>query len=101
MSVESLRTRVVRLAAQQTPRSPLQRVLLAALFPSLFDIGDPVWVEIQGQRLAGHVRSVAFSTGKVRYAVKVDGSTFRAIDSVWVKPRPEGEKVEFSFDNEG
>jgi len=71
------------------------------LFPSLFDIGDPVWIEIQGQRLAGHIRTVAFATGKVRYAVKVESSTFRAVDSVWVKPRPEGEKVEFAFDNEG
>lgn len=99
--MDSLRTKVIRLAAQQTPGAPLQRVLLAALFPSAFDIGDPVWIEIQGQRLAGHIRSVAFSTGKVRYAVKVNDSTFRAVDSVWVKPRPEGEKVEYEFDNEG
>lgn len=99
--MDSLRTRVIRLAAQHPSGSSLQRVLLAALFPSTFDIGDPVWIEIQGQRLAGHIRTVAFATGKVRYAVKVEDSTFRAVDSVWVKPRPEGEKVEFEFDNEG
>jgi hypothetical protein len=98
--MSSLHERIIRLAAQEPKGSPLQRALLAALFPSLFDIGDPVWVEIQGQRLAGHVRSVSFSTGKVRYAVQVEGSTFRAVDSVWVKPR-EGASVEYDFDNEG
>jgi hypothetical protein len=97
----SLRSKVIRLAAQQAPGAPLQRVLLAALFPSLFDIGDPVWIESQGQRLAGHVRSVSFSAGKVRYAVQVDGSTFRALDSILVTPRPEGEKLDYGFDNEG
>jgi len=74
-------------------------------FPSRFDIGDPVYVELQGVKIEGVIRVVTFTTGKVRYAVVVptdldDNSTttLHNLDSVLVTPR-EGSRVEFEFDN--
>lgn len=79
-------------------------IRIASIYESAFSIGDPVWVHVDGTRLAGHVRAVTFTTGKVRYAIKVGASvdvdtTFHNLDSMVVEPRPDGERVEFGFDN--
>lgn len=101
-----LRARAVRLAWSRPPDDALRRVLLAAVFPSTFDIGDPVWVVTADGQIAGHVRSVSFSTGKVRYAVQVlapdgGGATLRAVDSALLVARPDGGHVEYGYDGEG
>ena len=77
-----------------------------AVFRSAFDIGYPCYVEVQGVRVQGHVRAVTFTTGKVRYAVRVamDGdrptecTTLHNLDSVLVTAR-DGERVFFDVDN--
>lgn len=76
------------------------------MFESQLDVGDPAWVVVQGQRLAGNVRAVTFTAGKVRYAVQVqmseapgDVTTFHNLDSVVVEPRPEGVKLDYFLDN--
>ena len=80
---------------------------VAREFPSQFDIGDPVWVELEDTRkvsqagLMGWVRYVTFTTGKVRYGVFIDGckTTIHNIDSVFVLPRDFGGQMEFGADN--
>lgn len=77
-------------------------------FPSRFDIGDPVYVEAQGHKLEGIIRTVTFTNGKVRYSVRVpldnDNvaetlTTLHNLDSIMVTPR-EGRKIQFeSVDN--
>jgi hypothetical protein len=78
--------------------------------PSAHQIGDPVWVTLRDDRkvawpdLKGHVRYVVFTTGKVRYGIRImtsedDSSTIHNIDSVFVKERTNGEHVKFEFDN--
>ena len=77
-----------------------------ATFPSAFDIGDPVNVTVQGSALAGHVRAVTFTSGKVRYSVSVPvdlddpdtRTTLHNLDSAFVNERS-GEKYTFDFDN--
>lgn len=94
----SLRDRTIRLAYT---RPELRGVLASALFPAAFDIGDPVRVRVNGSDLEGHVRSVSFTTGKVRYAVQLpDGgapTTMWDLDSALVSPRP-GPRVAFGYD---
>lgn len=100
MPSNTLRERTIRLA--HTRPGPLRRALIAAMFPSAYDIGDPVWVTVQGQRLAGNVRQVSFTTGKVRYGVQVQDvagpSTLWDLDSVLVQPRPDGVKLQYGLD---
>lgn len=71
-------------------------------FPSKFDIGDPVIIEIQNKQIHGWIRTVTFTNGKVRYSVKVplsdtegDYTTFHNLDSVLIKSR-DGKKMEIS-----
>lgn len=76
-------------------------------FPSQFDIGEPIFFEIQGAQVKGFVRTVTFTKGKVRYSLglfesadneSAGYSTIHNVDSVWVKPR-QGDKVDLDFDN--
>lgn len=100
--MSDLRSRAIRLAASQPEGSPLRRLLASVVFDSQFGIGHPVWVAVQGTRVAGHVRAVTFTSGKVRYAVQVEDAggptTLHNLDSVLVEAR-EGERVAFGFDN--
>lgn len=66
-------------------------------FISKFDIGDPC---IVFDTLKGHIRTITFTTGKVRYSVYllIEETTIHNIDSYHVQER-EGEKIEFDFDN--
>jgi hypothetical protein len=68
--------------------------------PSAFAIGDPVVVSTYGGEIAGHVRAVTFSAGKVRYAVQTHGAettTLYNVDSSFVKPW-DGVPIHFEFD---
>jgi hypothetical protein len=75
-------------------------------FPSTFEIGDPVSISIQGVAIAGYIRAVTFTQGKVRYAVMVpidldrpgDTTTFHNLDSAIISPRS-GERLGMEFDN--
>lgn len=66
-------------------------------FLSKFDIGDPCTLF---GNLKGHIRTITFTTGKVRYSVflLIEETTIHNIDSAFIEPR-EGEKIEFDFDN--
>jgi len=72
-------------------------------FPSRFDIGDPVKIKVNDKELKGHIRVVIFTKGKVRYSVRVTendiDTTFHNIDSVFIVPDEDGEKIELDFDN--
>lgn len=73
-------------------------------FPSRFGIGDPVYFTNGSVRMDGNIRTVTFTSGKVRYSVAIldgqDGhSTIHNVDSVFVEPRPGGKKIDFGFDN--
>lgn len=73
-------------------------------FPSQFNIGDPVYLNLGGHQIPAAVRCVTFTQGKVRYALRVpdgnDGMTsVHNIDSCLVTPRPDGEKIDMPFDN--
>jgi len=76
---------------------------VAAILESQLDVGDPCWVEVQGQRLSGNVRAVTFTAGKVRYAVQVEDNggptTLHNLDSVLVGPREGGPKLDYFHDN--
>ena len=77
---------------------------------SKFNIGDPVYIEVkQGTTthlIEGFIRTIFFTTSKVRYSVYVSIeyddkkylSTFHNIDSVFIKERF-GEKIELEADN--
>jgi hypothetical protein len=71
-------------------------------FVSKHGIGAPVWIEADGTKIAGHVRAVTFTSGKVRYAVSVlawkSRTTLHNIDSIVVTER-DGEPTKFPFDN--
>ena len=76
-------------------------------FPSQFYIGDPVYVEAQGSKIEGIIRTVTFTSGKVRYAVSVPTdldhvgetmTTLHNLDSILVTAR-EGKHLELPFDN--
>ena len=101
-------TNIVLLHPPTTPREPAPDV---TAFPSAFDIGAPVYVDIQGARLLGYIRAVTFTRSKVRYAVKVYLSaeeeavespgvtTLHNVDSALVTGR-EGHRREIAeFDN--
>lgn len=74
-------------------------------FPSRYGIGDPVFFSNGSVRMEANVRTVTFTSGKVRYslAVMIDNgeghTTIHNVDSVSVEPRPEGTKLDFGFDN--
>lgn len=90
------------------------------MFPSLFNIGDSVFVEIQKQKIIGWIRTVTFTKGKVRYSVKCalslpdpidivvknphlleqieDFVTLHNLDSFLIKKAPL-HKLEWDFDN--
>ncbi|MGQ4893495.1 MAG: hypothetical protein ACP6IQ_02595 [Candidatus Njordarchaeia archaeon] len=76
-------------------------------FPSQFGIGDPVKIKINDIEISGWIRAVLFTNGKVRYCVRIkvneeydeSYTTFHNIDSVFVVSNPEGEKMEWIFDN--
>jgi hypothetical protein len=75
-----------------------------ALYDSLFKIGDPVFVKIDGFCLKGNVRVILFTRSKVRYSVSVETSdghrtTLHNIDSIWVQNRENGEYLDFEDDN--
>ena len=98
-----LRTRVLRLAASRPVGDPLRKLLARVTFESRHNVGEPVWVVVQGQRVAGNVRAVTFTSGKVRYAVKVETAegwtTLHNLESALIEVRPEGDYVDFGFDN--
>jgi hypothetical protein len=68
---------------------------------SAFQIGQRVAVTLQGARLEGHVRTVLFTSSKVRYSVRVIGedTTLHNIDSVFVTSEPDAEIIEMPEDN--
>jgi hypothetical protein len=73
-------------------------------FESKFNIGDPILFKPSTNGLPmvdGHVRAVHFSTGKVRYDLKIEdiNSTIFNVDSIFVIPKEDGTKVSFDFDN--
>jgi len=75
-------------------------------YPSQFAIGDPVLVSLQGVSVHGHIRTVTFTSGKVRYSVRApitedpgDFTTLHNLDSALVSPNPDGQKVDTPFDN--
>lgn len=77
--------------------------------PTQFDIGDPVIVDLsEDQKIKGHIRTIIFTSSKVRYSVLVENkhrqdkesyTTLHNIDSVFVKPDQEGEKWKMPLDN--
>ena len=75
-------------------------------FPSLFDVGDPVYItDGKDNVMEGHVRVAIFTNAKVRYSVSIEmknegggTSTLHNIDSILVVAR-EGEKADFGLDN--
>jgi len=105
---DDLRARVASYAqAHPETRQHLVPLLRQAReFPSQFDVGDPVWVSLQGQRVAGHVRAATFTNGKVRYAVRCplateapeEGTTLHNLDSILVIPR-DGSRMVWDHDN--
>lgn len=67
--------------------------------PSAFAITDPVVVSTYGGEIAGNVRAVTFSSGKVRYSIQTPGpepTTLYNVDSLFVKPW----NVEVRFDHD-
>ena len=75
-----------------------------AKLETLFNIGDPVYVEIDDFKLKGNIRVVLFANAKVRYSVSIklkDGSrtTLHNIDSIHVIERKDGLYIDFGEDN--
>lgn len=70
-------------------------------YPSSFEIGQRVHLNLQGQRLEGHVRAITFTASKVRYAIRVlgDETTLHNIDSAFVFSEPDAEIVAMPEDN--
>lgn len=66
-------------------------------FVSAFNIGEPVTVF---GILKGHIRTVTFTTGKVRYSIflLIEETTIHNVDSAFVEAR-RGESMQFDFDN--
>jgi hypothetical protein len=64
-------------------------------------IGDPVYVHLDGGDIPGHVRCITFTRGKVRFAVQVttDGhpTTLHNVDSALLVAR-EGARLDMPFD---
>lgn len=77
--------------------------LLEAEYPSRYAIGDPVLVVTDSGVVKGHIRTVTFTSMKVRYSVyiTVDGATttLHNIDSAIVDPDPNGIKIAVADDN--
>jgi hypothetical protein len=93
--------KVVRVATVSSSRVASRFLQADTEFTSAYDIGDPVWVELQGQRLAGNVRAVTHTNAKVRYAVSCDfhakeggATTLHNLDSILVMGR-DGRRVEW------
>ena len=85
---------------------------MSVSLPSQFNIGDPVYVSLQGHDIAGHIRAVLFTSGKARYAVTVpihqsgheaedmeSLTTLHNLDSILVRERPGASTMLFSVDN--
>lgn len=75
--------------------------------PSTHGIGDPVYVTLQGHQLEGVVRTVLFTSSKVRYSVVVPidldhvaetATTLHNLDSILVTSR-DGKRIEWGPDN--
>lgn len=68
---------------------------------SAYRIGQRVSVQIQGQKIEGHVRTITFTSSKVRYAVRVLGeeTTLHNIDSAFVCSNPDAEIIAIPEDN--
>lgn len=78
--------------------------------PSKFEIGDPVILTLQGKEIYGHVRTITFTSGKVRYSVRVpldidtteetgDYTTLHNIDSILLTETKDKPKIKLEFDN--
>lgn len=76
-------------------------VAMEKSYPSSFEIGQRVHLNLQGKRLDGVVRAITFTSSKVRYAVRIDayGTTLHNIDSAFVFSEPNAEVVTMPEDN--
>ena len=68
---------------------------------SAYQIGQRVWIGLQGEKIGGYIRAVTFTSSKVRYAVRVDGEeiTLHNIDSAVVFSEPDAEIIDMPEDN--
>ena len=74
-------------------------------FPSRYSIGEQVNINIQGVTIYGYVRTVTFTSGKVRYSVKIPinkdsdiFTTMHNLDSVLLSDG-DGTSLDLGFDN--
>jgi predicted transcriptional regulator len=70
-------------------------------FTSAYKIGQRVSVHVSGVKIEGHVRTVIFTSSKVRYSVRVlgDETTLHNIDSAFVTSEPNAEILDMPEDN--
>ena len=77
-------------------------------YTSKYNIGDPVFINIEDQKIPGNIRVIIFSNMKVRYSVSVitnfngkgdERTTLHNIDSVFIKERSDGTFIDFGEDN--
>lgn len=64
-------------------------------------IGQRVTVQMQGQKIDGHIRAIIFTSSKVRYSVRAlgDETTIHNIDSTFVFSEPNAEVIPMPEDN--
>jgi hypothetical protein len=68
---------------------------------SAFQIGQRVYLSIQGVKVFGHVRAIIFTSSKVRYSIRSGGdeTTLHNIDSAFVCSEPDAEIIAMPEDN--
>jgi len=69
-------------------------------FSSNFGIGDPVNVVMGGVEIAGHIRTITFTTSRVRYSIRIEDeeTILHNIDGISVGAR-DAERINFGPDN--
>ena len=83
-----------------------QLLLESFQYPSRYELGEQVIIDISGIKTTGYIRTITFTEGKIRYSVLIkvdpentDGwTTLHNLDSVLLSDG-DGSKIDLPFDN--